>query len=41
MKKVVRFIDQYIDADCGDLIEGAVINEDVLGKAETLKGLGY
>ena len=41
MKKVVRFIAQYIDADSGDLIEEAVIKEEVLSKAETLKGLGY
>ena len=41
MKKVVRFIAQYVDADSGDLIEEAVIKEDVLSKAETLKGLGY
>ena len=41
MKKVVRFIAQYVDADSGDLIEEAVIKEDVLGKAENLKGLGY
>ena len=41
MKKVVRFIAQYVDDDSGDLIEEAVIKEDVLGKAETLKGLGH
>jgi len=32
MKKVVRFIAQYVDADSGHLIEEAVIKEDVLGK---------
>ena len=41
MKKVVRFIAQYVDADSGDLIEEAVIKEEALSKAETLKGLGY
>ena len=41
MKKVVRFIAQYIDARSGDVIEESVIKEEVLSKAETLKGLGY
>ena len=41
MKKVVRFIAQCIDADSGELIEESIMNEEVLSKAETLKGLGY
>ena len=41
MKKVVRFIAQYIDADSGDLIEESILNEEVLSNAITLKELGY
>ncbi|MDC0864799.1 hypothetical protein OAP56_02500 [Rickettsiaceae bacterium] len=41
MKKVVRFIAQYIDSDSGDLIEESIIKEEFLSKADTLKGLGY
>jgi len=41
MKKVVRFIAQCIDVDSGALIEETILNEEVLSKAETLKGLGY
>mgnify|MGYP003390067349 CR=1 FL=1 len=41
MKKVVRFIAQCIDSDSGDIIEEAIMNEESLSKAETLKMLGY
>ena len=41
MKKVVRFIAQYIDVESGDLIEESTLNEEVLDKASTLKELGY
>jgi hypothetical protein len=41
MKTVVKFVAQYIDADSGDLIEESIIKEEVISKAETLKGLGY
>ena len=39
MKKIVRFIAQCIDVDSGDLIEESILYEEVLSKAETLKGL--
>jgi hypothetical protein len=41
MKKVVRFVAQYIDAESGDLIEESIIKEETLSKACTLKELGY
>jgi phage pi2 protein 07 len=41
MKKIVRFIAQYIDADSGGLIEESIIKEEALSKAGTLKELGY
>jgi hypothetical protein len=41
MQKVVRFVAQYIDVDSGDLIEEAIMKEEVMSKAKTLKELGY
>lgn len=41
MKKIIRFVAQYIDFDSGNLIEESIIKEEALSKADTLKGLGY